>query len=759
MNYFTRPLLAGAWVIGQLSLLTISPQVLAEGAVAAPQDDGLAEIVVTAERRSSDLQKTALSLTALSADNLAKMGTVNALGLSQQVPGVEVASAGGFQQIHIRGVGGGVVNAYGEPGVGYNIAGVYIAQAYAGNAAYYDINRIEVLKGPQGTLYGRNSTAGAINIIPNQPDLSGMSAAATLQVGNYSDFETQAMLNLPLSDTVGGRLAISTVKHNGYFTNGKSDADSKSGRLQLLFKPNDKWSVLLHGDFFKEQGQGTGDTPLNPGAPVGVFGPILPGVTTRFINPSNPWQSISPTVVYPTGLFGSTLPVIPLQGPSSIDHKQTIVSADLEADLGFATLSVIPAYVSTKVNDHLYNYGYTSAVDISARQFTGEVRLASDNSSRLKWLAGLYYFDQSNDSSQTFFQEFLGFITLDTPHLTDKSYAPFGQVTFSVTDRLRLTAGLRYTKEKKSVDGNTITPGIPAFLCPAGQYLPATGQGVGVTDRCAVPNSGDLDFNSTNYKAGLEFDVSDNSLLYANVSTGFKAGGFNPGSPPNTFPPEKLTAYEIGSKNRLADGKVTLNGSAFYWNYVNEANPGLGPINPIGFAFIVVPGRSHIYGAEGELAWKFSRNDLLSLSALYEHAEYVDYSTLAIPLLGIVSHDYSGSVRPYSPKWSGNADYEHTFRLPNSANLVFNANAHFQSSQLNNLAFPLPDGFTTSGYGIVNASLTFLSSGDRFTVGAYVNNATDRFIMQYGLQSPTSGNTFVAALPPRTYGIRASVKF
>ncbi len=758
MAKFTKIHLAAFTALSSTFCGLAMPAYAQEEPQAAAEEDnsGLEEIIVTAERRDSTLQKTAQAISAISSDSLERSGVINAGGLAQLVPGVDVNQGGGFSQIRIRGVGGGVVNNFGEPGVAYNIAGVYLAQPYAGNAAYHDLQRVEVLKGPQGTLYGRNSTAGAINIIPNKPKLGEFGGELSATLGNYDHVEVQGVLNVPLGSSIAGRVSVSKLDHDGYFTNGQSDADITSVRGQLLIEPSDGFSVLFYADYFKENGKGPGDTPLFPGTSFGTGGAIAPGATGRYLNPNNPWQNLSPNFAYSSGLPAPNDVSRPYANPS-INHKQLILSAEINADLGFANLTVIPALVTTKVDDLLANYGYNSFVFTDAKQTSLETRLSSQPGGPLQWVLGAYIYDQNNNSTQSFFQRGRGFITLGTPKLDTNSFAVFGQATYSLTDDLRVTGGLRYTEEKKVIEGATVAPGVPAFLCP--NYIVATGSGLSVTDRCSVANVGNLKFNATNWKAGLEYDVNDTSLLYANISTGFRAGGFNPGAPPNTFPPEELTAYEIGSKNEFMGGRLRLNVSGFYWDYAVESSPVLGPINPVGLAFIVIPASSHVYGVEMEAAAKISRNDTLSVNLLYQKAEYDKYSTLAIPFIGLPASVFDGTRRSQSPTWSGNVGYEHVFNLASGATVTANADMHFESKSILALQLPQPIGYSRGGFATGNLALTYRSPEDNYSIGAFVNNVTDKFVPTSVLQSTTTGNVFQQSQPPRTYGVRASVKF
>ena len=206
-------------------------------------------------------------------------------------------------------------------------------------------------------------------------------------------------------------------------------------------------------------------------------------------------------------------------------------------------------------------------------------------------------------------------------------------------------------------------------------------------------------------------------------------------------------------------GKLRLNVSGFYWDYKRESNPVFGPINPIGLAFVVVPGSSHVYGAELEAAVKITSHDTFAINGLIQHSNYVRYSTLAIPFIGVPSAKYDGMRRPLSPTLSGNASYEHTFEMANGGEVAANANVSFASTSILSLAQPSPIGFTQSGYALGNLSLTYSAPEKAWSIGAYVNNVTNHFVATSVLQSTTTGNVFQQAMPPRTYGVRASVNF
>jgi len=254
-----------------------NPATQAQSAPAAlPADStALEEVVVTAEKRSESAQRVPIAMSVLSSDQIGEAGAESAVDLSALVPGMQVVSSGPFAMVSIRGIGTQQVNAYGDPAVGYNVDGVIQDRTVNASGEFYDVDRVEVLKGPQGTIYGRNATAGAVNIITNKPT-DQLGGYIQTDVGNYSSFSTAGAFNAPISDRLYTRVAFQTVNHQGYFSNGQNDANDVAGRLQVLYKPSSAVSLLLSADVIHQGGRGPEDEPL----PYGAGGQ----------NPGNPWS-------------------------------------------------------------------------------------------------------------------------------------------------------------------------------------------------------------------------------------------------------------------------------------------------------------------------------------------------------------------------------------------------------------------------------------------------------------------------------------
>jgi iron complex outermembrane receptor protein len=527
-------------------------------------------------------------------------------------------------------------------------------------------------------------------------------------------------------------------------------------------------------DYFHEGGKGEQSVPLYPGVDQSTFGTgaIAPGLpaSQEFLNPSNRWQAVSNDLLYPTLIPPPYPQELPLAGrDAGVDHNQYVSHLQADWNLGFATATVIPALVKINDDDIFYQAGFRAHETDDITQTTVEARLASnpdpDKQSPLSWVGGVYWFHTTGDALGQFFQEGVSDISLYLASQTDESKAVFGQVTYAIVDSLRLTGGGRYTTESKAETGETIVGNI--FLAPPPTaatctapftFYPAVYNNTPNPARCGVPGSGNLDFSSKDYKIGLEYDLTAHSLLYLNNSTGFKAGGFNPGTAPNTYAPERLKDYDIGSKNRFMDDRLQVNATAFYWLYSNQQAQAFGPINPAGYAYIVYPSNSTIYGGSIDMTALVTREDQLGLEVDYLHGVYDEYKTASIANLGIVGVNGAGAERPYSPHWTEHVNYTHTLHLANDAAVAFNVNAIFVDAEYVYTTPYVPVGFQ-GPYHKTNVTLSYVSPGAKWKVEGYANNLENKFTINSLQPSSTTGNFFAYVDPPRTYGFRASYSF
>lgn len=771
-----------------LSLIAIAATALADDQkpAAAPEsrsqaveEQGLKEVVVTAQRREQDVQRAAVAIQPISTEELNRNGVARPEDLSKVATGVSVGPGGNVPQIYVRGIGNYSTNVYSEGAVAFNLDGVYISRQWAERGTFFDLDRVEVLKGPQGTLYGRNATGGAINLITAQPRLGELSGYGELEGGNFSLIHFAGAVNIPVSDVLALRVAGQSISRSGYLSDGYDDDKEEAGRLHLLYKPSNDLSLLVTAEYEHVHGRGGGRGLM----------PNLPG---------SPWRGTADPEVNAIILAEPGIgPLLMKTGTDGfVASNVASLSANLTWNLGPATLTVIPAYRSGNHSNTFYEATYQLNEWEYDNQTSLEARL-SNQSEHLSWVVGGYYFDdkQGNQDGRPIEYananingQYTSYFRADT-----SSYAAFGEATFSVTNAFRLTAGLRYTTEHKNQKGDNAgyaaaflpSPPFPPFTCIPGVFVfdPATPVPYAPC-RVDAPLSGSLTFNKATWKGGFEYDLADRSMLYANVSTGFKSGGFFYAPPPNSFKPEELTAYELGVKNRFLDNRLQLNIETFYWKYRDKQESHLGPTSVAGYLTFITEnaGNAKSYGALADLKYQLTHADRITLAAQYDATRYDQFSysypsqivgppSVGCNVIGAPTApqtvDCAGYQLVRAPLWVGNAGYDHTFSLPNSATITAGVSGQFSSGYYTAIDF-LPIEYQKS-YGILNADLTYTSGDGRWSVSGWGRNLTDKAVVTGSFRSPfvspanpladPQGFVFGDMRPPRTYGIRARVNF
>lgn len=740
----------------------------AETAEASPE--GLEEIVVTAQRREESLQRAAVAVTALTGDDLVNTGITETANLGRLVPSLVVQPTGATTSFFLRGVGTNSQNSFAENAVAFNFNGIYLGRPTAPAGMFYDLERVEVVKGPQGTLYGRNATGGAVNVLPRKPVLGSFSGEGIFEYGNYDSKKGSVALNMPIGESVALRVAGQVVDRDGYLSDGYDDDKGEALRASLLIEPSADWSMLLVADYYNQHGKGP-SAVLLPEARYTV-----PALEDR-IGISDPRaqaaiRKLASTLFAPPfcggpGNFVNSGCVALPGNDGFLDNQFFGVSATVTGDLGFGTLTVIPAYRRSDVNVLTYLPGFAGTIKDLAEQTSLEVRLASNDDQRLRYVLGLFYFGE-NQVTENFFRQGAISTTRFTPRLSTESYAAFGQLTFDITDTLRLVAGGRYTKEDKEQFTSVASGGRPGPVEPP----------------LSAPFTGDLSFERFTWKAGLEWDAGTDSLVYANVATGFKSGGFFVAQPPNnTFAPELLTAYTIGTKNRFAGNKLQVNLEAFYWDYKDQQITFVGGVRTAGGIFAqgsttVNAGQSTIYGAELETRFAPSSNDLFSLNVQYLKGEYdtlitANFSPTGAPVTtgcttlgsrlanpgvnGARFYDIDCSGRPTvnSPEWALNLGYERTFDLTDSLALILGARGNIESARFMNSNFRPEE--RQGSFAMADAYLTLEARS--WSLTGFINNITDEVVLARAGTRPILDFPVGTLRPPRTYGVRLALNF
>jgi iron complex outermembrane recepter protein len=733
---------------------------------------GLEEIVVTAQRRSENLQRAAIAVTAVGAEDIARAGVTEAT--------LQIGTIGGtLTQYYLRGVGNFTANSLSDAAVSINLDGVPIVRSTGVEGIFFDLERIEVLKGPQGTLYGRNATGGAVNVITAKPSLGAYSGYVNAEVGNYDALKLTAALNIPLGDTAAVRIAGLSSDHDGYLSDGTSDEELRAVRVQGLYEPNDAFRLIVGGDYAQSGGKGAGSTVLGLDRDdrIGASDPRAGAVFSRTFSPV-------------AGTF-----LQPLPNNSNADNKYWGVFAQADIQTPVGGLTVIPSYRKSDI-EYVGNTTFTINDRMKNDQLTFEARLASDDTQRLSYLLGAFYMDESIKQTPGYAEHYFnahGSFDSDTT-----SKAVFGRLTFKVTDEFRLTGGIRYTVDEKKglLDAYNILVVCPAFLAggppclgtptlpnqrsvpsqfvfPNGAPIPVQPWGTSgaIATNARVTNSASQEFTKTTYRVGFEYDLRPESLLYGTYETGFKAGGFFNSIDSPVYKPETIDAFTVGLKNRFWDNRLQLNLEGFFWKYKDQQVSHFRVNSRGGSEFVTENvGETEIKGLEVEARALVTETTTLSATVQYLDAERTDFiytnpAAQGPPVTGcpfvqtgaLYTINCSGTPAVNAPEWTINASLEQVFPI-GDGRLTFNADVRYQSSYF--AGFEQVPGQKEKAYTVLDLQLQYQPPGEHFSIGIFGNNVTDEAVVNYAVLHPFGPGLVAEGLrPPRTYGVRVGYKF
>jgi iron complex outermembrane recepter protein len=728
--------------------MLVFPTLFAQEAATPPvaesqPEGGLAEVLVTATKHEQNLQKTDISLSVLGQEDLAAQNISDPGQLNALAPGVSLQPSF-ILLAYIRGLG----NYSSQPGVdqtvAYNTDGIYISKPYGMPTILFDLDHIEMLRGPQGTLEGRNATAGSIDLISAKPT-DQFAAKASIGYGTYHQINTEAMVNMPLGGGYDLRIAAATAKHDSYFGNGYGDQDVYGVRVRLAGKPIENLDFLLTGEYTGRDEKGQTYSPCPPGSTAAQG---CAGVKW------DPWAG-----TLGQGQSDDLVPNTGMNERNMLESSNSAIYATVNYDFGWATLTWVPNYRAWYYKNHQSLsglFGYAPAV--RDRMHSEELRIASDPKQSITWVAGVTYADESEPGEQNYFTTnagpYMTFCSLNFPcighvyykndiyHYDYQSEAAYAHIELPLfVHSFRFVGGLRYTHDKKTQSGNT------------GVVVADAVTGAPILN--AVDVSGELSTNKLTYKAGLELDLASDKMLYANVSTGYKAGGVN-GVPPgsnidHTFAPETITAYQGGYKSRWLDGRLQFNTELFFYNYYGYQTSFFAATDTgVLVGATTNSQKARLYGGEIESAFLITPDDQLRLGLTGLSAVYTKF---AIPQNGT---NLSGEALQNAPKRTLTAEYSHTFRLVGGASLQPHITEHYESGQW--VDYRHSAGSYTASHSRVNADLAFNSADGRFHVSAYVNNLFNDdslLVANAGLSPFQLGEPY----PPRTYGMRFTADF
>lgn len=763
---------------------------------AAPDQRGLEEIIVTAQRKSENLQRAGIPVAVVTGDQLVSRGLTSANDLGQSVPSLNAQPAGGANTVFfLRGVGNFTVNGYSDPAVAFNYDGVYLGRPTSTSGIFYDLERLEVLKGPQGTLYGRNATAGAINVLPQKPKLGENSGFVTASYGNYDAFNVQGAVNVAMGEHGAMRISGNVVSRDGYQTDGTNDEKTQALRVQFMSELTPDLTVRIGGDYAHSGGKGPGSTYAGKLVYNGTSNVFVPSGLSEDSGLFSPEAQAYRQTLF-SGLAGRTL--APLDAAPYMNNNFYGANAEITWHTAAGTLTVLPAWRYAKLDNRFVVPAFNGNVDETAEQKSLEVRFAGNRVGIFDYMLGGYYFDESVDGTYLYAQQVLN--SYQTFTSDTKSYAAFGRVTANLNDRLRAIGGLRYTKDDKRFDGRAdvflisctnYVNGVPS--CPAAPLLPSTGtyqnlgsafpsvpddqaRPIGTTGALLVhsvtPVNTTLSGDRVTYHLGAEFDIAPRSLLYASYETGYRSGGFALAAGYETFQPEYIDAYTIGMKNRFFDNRLQLNIEAFLWKYRNQQvnHTGIDTAGHVG-QFTENVGKSTNKGVEVEAQFLATPTTLLRANVQYLDAKYDNFvyhepnqgtppiTGCAYALNGTTGDydiDCSGKTAYQSPKWTMNLGAEKTIPLGNHK-IMLSADTQYKSSRV--VGFEYLTNQIVGATWTSNAQIAFGADDDRWSIAAFVRNIEDvRYIATAQTYSLGSAGTALYSAP-RTYGVRATTKF
>lgn len=760
-------------ISGRYSLGTPVVAIMALGSLGTPalvgaQSATLEEIIVTAERRESNVQDTAAAISVRKGDELSAQGRLTTRQILEDVPGISALGDPSFimpssdvqgRDITIRGVSS--PNAAPSSGVSIISAvpatAVYVDGVFEGIGGSYDIDRVEVLRGPQGTLYGRSATAGVVAFHTRNPTFDGVGIDASAELGNYDLRHYSAALNAPVSDTFAVRLAGDyRDQDEGYYGIARGFIrETTNGRIKALWQPNESFSLLM-GVAAQQDNSHTGGTET-------IATPPGPAISTR------------------------ETPVT----PGGTESRQ--YWAEINWDFGPLTLTYQPAYRTWTQDDivfaasdfigsgaDLYQFAQTPSDSFT----THELRLASNENSKFHWQTGAFYYDNKLKAINATWLYYpdgtqAGSLFASRDKRRTENLGIFGEGTMTFTDALSLTVGVRYddtritvneayTVNQNSFCGTALRAGDPA----------CTGPGLPLDNTTFTLDNTKLTFHNFNYKVRLEYDLAPENMLYAMISTGFRPGDAGvSGSPPTTplnavrVEPEKLTAFEIGSKNRFLNDGLQANASVYFYRYrgfftsyyPNTPSP-CDPCNPSANVSASEPADS--YGAELELLYQLTQRDRLGLNYSYAKSYWVDKDAA----FAAAQPEHYRAIMPHLLT----ANYDHRFTLPGDSTFTARVDARYVPAYLTSnwnvdyLALGFDQYGETEDQTIFNLTGTWASSGGRYSVSGYVRNVFDEHQLAnngYSLPNvidPIQGQyifTRVGRTDPRTYGVMFSAHF
>jgi iron complex outermembrane recepter protein len=721
------------------------------------QDTATGDIVVTARRTEERLQRVPASISAFNERALDRIQAVDPTSLQGAVPNLNIVPGRGSSNatnIYIRGVGQPDALQTFDPAVGVYIDDVYYSRIRGTQFDLLDIERIEVLRGPQGTLYGKNTIGGALKVITRRPG-KDLRADGSIAVGSYNQFDLKGAISGPLSDTLSAGVALLRSQHDGYVEDAVLDRDYNdkntiAARGTLSWTPSANARVDLIADYSHD------DAHMNVGQPINSLTYLFGGVLLPL--PSNPDPD-------DYDFKGRTTPGL----PNSTRLTHWGVSANAAFDLtDILTFKSITAYRNLETNDYV-DIDATQKevgdvfVGVKQNQLSQEFQLAL-NSGPLQGIAGLYYLQENVKSHQeAYADDLIGPILANATFfrsvddkLKTRSYAAFANSSYEIVPTVRLSAGLRYTHETKDYFRTTTTTSSWT-LPPLGSLLNLT--------YTFNPDLGK--WTDWSPMASIDWQVTPQVMLYARAAKGFKSGGFNGRAntlrESSAYKPETMLSYEAGFKSRIAN-QLTLNGSVFDNNYKDfQARVASTDENSLPLLAVLNAGKLRMRGAELEAAWSPVPALLIDSQIGYLHAEYKEFTDTNFPKFG---NSRAFQTPAFAPKWTMRFGAQYAFGLASGGAVTVGGQARYKSRT----ALAVDNTFINSdveieglfqpGYWVEDARIVWENSSKKLAVGLYGNNLLDKAYKTDGQEFSSVGSIRTVYYgAPRTVTLRFTARY
>jgi iron complex outermembrane recepter protein len=755
------------------------------------------EIIITAEKREETLQRSALAVTALASHSLERQQITDLKSVTTLIPNLQIgtSSTQAAFDLALRGIVSTNRTEIGDAAVAFHVDGFYSPRPQGATMLIYDLDRLEALRGPQGTLFGRNANAGVINVITAKPEFDSTFGQLDFTLGSYDLKRLKGHLNVALSDTFALRGAAFVETRDGYtsFLPGShvtastpryDDSNKFAYRLSAQWEPDARWRVFASGERYADRGAGTIPVSLTPAAGHGLRSALItsPGVLDMTNDTFHLRTDFTPGPVEFSYLFGWA--------------RMTRQNVS-DQDVGLAQDPLLRALPDPPIEPTYDEERRTDDSDFVSTQH--EFQLKAVDGGAFDWLLGAFWYRENNSIrfdidvrddrgaipgavdpgdvrySQIFLQ----------PDRELSAWAGFGQLTWHVTDALRTSIGARYTEDTKQDRGgvNLVCPSPNATIAGGGFNVsgvatadipmsPDPDSPVAVPGTCRITTHNDAKkvWSKVTYMARVEYDLADGLLGYVLTNTGFKSGVIQDGG---TFAdPEEVSNLELGLKASLLDGTMALNTVGFLSDYSDILRTGV-EFDAQGVHQLVTRNATaaNIYGVESELLWKPGATDKLQAVFTYLVSEYRDYPTIdtqyyvaSDPLTPLINLE--GNKLPFAPEFTAALVYERAFALPNGAKLVPRLQTKYQTEMF--LTDFNRDTDRQRAYTRTDVSVRY-EAPTEWVIEAFVQNVEDAAVKNnVDLRGNQPGTGGVPGFPgvaraffdaPRTYGLRATYHF